>query len=728
MNRKIVIAAALRAAAPLLIIFSIWWPEFSHFSIDRPVLASTVIERLSREPASRELAENANIDMQVSLGIPLSRRPDVARKILDGQLNAPSFLSTPYQLRGWPNDLTPGGPTFQLAMASLAVEDLLLQEFESGGDRRYFLRARDRILAFAEWESRQREPFGFLWNDHAIAARISVLIRLWRTLRNDAETTPGQRTELIALVDRSGALLAKKSQFTVRTNHGVMQNLALLQISAAFPDLPKALQWRSLAMERLEMQLGFYVSDEGVVLEHSAEYHRFGNHLLASALQLARLNRLEPSQRLLKSHAGTTNFLQLLMRPDGSLPLVGNTAGGSHVIPAPESSGATDINAGVLNGFPATPEKVAGSQIYPLSGYAIWWGAGAVPSQTFVAWAKHDRHGHKHADEPSVHFWSRGVDWMTATGYWPYGERGYEQANSWLGSNAPHAKGEDMQSPRAVQLLGSGEAGNVRSIDIENVRQSGLKVRRQIVRLSSEQILVLDTIRGATSPIETLWTLDHRLTLHALGEQRFRSSSSDEGYSLQIELASDKGATTQTALYRGSWSPFAGWVVMGREPTPAPGLLVERMPGDSLTATLFTVSNRSDPGSLKLLDGAESENWTIDIQGPIGAQRVQRSGDSIEVTNQQGTTRLKLAAPVSLSSRQQTLRTAMSQAIESYPPWRSLSFYYQRIYIAIAGLWVAAELVLGFLAWRRLRRVWMNAVVLSGWAGIAWWVHVRYLI
>ena len=152
------------------------------------------------------------------------------------------------------------------------------------------------------------------------------------------------------------------------------------------------------------------------------------------------------------------------------------------------------------------------------------------------------------------------------------------------------------------------------------------------------------------------------------------------------------------------------------------------MPGDSLTATLFTVSNRSDPRSLKLLEGAESENWTIDIQGSIGGQRVQRSGDSIEVTNQQGTTRLKLAAPVSLSSRQQTLRTAMSQAIESYPPWRSLSFYYQRIYIAIAGLWVSAEIVLGFLAWRRLRRVWMNAVVFAGWAGIAWWIHVRYLI
>lgn len=728
MKLKSAIAAVLRAAAPLLIIASVWWPEFTHFSIDREVPASTVVDKLSREPAATDLAENADINLLVSLGIPLSQRPDTARMILDGELNAPSFFSTPYRLRGWPDDLTPGGPTAQLVMASLAVEDLLLREFESGSDRRYFLRARDRILAFAEWESRQREPFGFLWNDHAIAARISVLIRLWRSLRDDAETTPDQRTELIALVDRSAALLAKKSQFTVRTNHGVMQNLALLQISAAFPDLPHALQWRILAMERLERQLHFYVSDEGVVLEHSAEYHLVGNHLLASAVRLARLNRLEPSQLLLKSHAGTTNFLQLLMRPDGSLPLVGNTAGGKHAIPTVESSNSLDVKAVVPSGFPTTPEKVPSSQIYPLSGYAIWWDAGDAPSQTFVAWANHDRHGHKHADEPSVHFWSRGVDWVTATGYWPYGERGYQQANSWLGSNAPHAKGEDMQSPRTVFLLGSGEVGNIRGIDIENVRQSGLKVRRQIVRLSSEQMLVLDAVRGATSPIETLWTLDPRLTLHALGEQRFRSSSSNDGYSLQIDVSSDKGAAMQTVLYRGSWSPFAGWVVMRRDPTPAPGLLVERMSGNSLTATLFTVSNRSELGAFKLQDGAESENWTIDILDSNGAQRVKRSGNSIEVTNQQGASSLKLAAPTALASRQQALRTAMSQAIDSYPPWRPLSLYHQRVYIAIAGLWVAAEGLFGLLAWRRLRRVWMNSVVLAGWGGIAWWIHVIYLV
>lgn len=713
MNRQRLIATVLRAAAPLLIVFSVWWPEFNHFRIDRTVPAITVIENLSHQPSSKDLAENAAIDFKVSLGVPQTAIANAAAAILGGQLNAPAFLSAPYQLQGWPNDLTPGGPTLQLVMASLAVEDLLLKENESSGNRLYYLLARDRMIAFAEWESRQQKPLAFLWNDHAIAARVSVLIRLWRMLRDDAETTPAQRSEVISFVQRSGELLAKKSQFTVRTNHGVMQNLALLQVSAAFPDLPKASYWRDLAMARLELQLGFYVSDEGVVLEHSAGYHAFGHHLLAAALQLARLNRLEPSPRLLNAYAGTTNFMKLLTRPDGSLPLVGNTAGGSSDLINPESAAALDV---------------AGSHMYPLSGYAIWWSAGAEPSQTFVAWAKHDRHGHKHADEPSVHFWSRGIDWVSATGYWPYGARGYDQANSWLGSNAPHAKGESMQSPRTVQLRASGEAGNLRAIDIENVRQSGLAVRRQIIQLSAEQMLVLDTIRGATSPVETLWTLDHRLALQELGPQRFKTNPAEDGHFLVIELANENGAVMQNTLYRGNWSPFAGWVVMGRGPTPAPALLVERPLGDSHTATLFTVSNQSEPRLIKLLAKSQSDNWTVDIQAATGGQRVQRSGDTIAVTNLLGTTTLKLVEPTSLALRQQKLRESMSQALDIYPAWRALGFFHQRIYIAVASLWVAVEVLLGFLVWRRLRHVWMDAVVLAGWGSLGWWTHAIYLV
>lgn len=707
----------LRALAPLLIVLSIWWPEFDHFRIDRAVPDASVIAQLSRQSDSGRLAEIAAMHLGVSLGIPLGQRALVAHKILDGKLEATAYFPTAIVLSGWPADLANGGPTFQLSLASLSVEDLLLEEFESSQDLRFYQVARDRILAFAEWESRQSQPYAFLWNDHAVAARVSVLVRLWRTLREAPAVTLAQRASLLALVARSGELLAKPSQFTVRTNHGVMQNLALLQITAAFPDLPKSPAWRVLALERLELQMGFYVSDEGIVLEHSSEYHFFGQQLIGHAIQLARLNGMVPSQRLLKAYDGAANFSQRLLRPDGSLPLVGNTAA---------SSSASDNHA-----HSATPPSTApymGSDLYPLSGYAIWRDTGGTPAHTLVAWAKHDRHGHKHADEPSMHFWSRGMDWITATGYWPYGERGHDQANGWEGSNAPHAKGEIAQNPRIVHLLGTGETGTVRAIDIENFRQSGLKVRRQIVQITPEQLLVLDSVSGAAVPVETLWTLDPRLTLQSLDGQRYRSSDVGGGYALQINMDHAEAASLKTTLHRGSWFPFAGWVVVGSKPTPAASLHVERPPGDSVTATLFTVGNQTEPVVMALAQGSLPESWTIDSRSATGPMRVTREGESIRVTSPLSETLLKLAAPQSLESRQSALRAAMSEAIERYPPWRALAAYHQRLYIGILMLWMSTEVMIGLLGRRGLWRRWMNPVVLVGWGGIAWWIHMLYLV
>ena len=225
-----------------------------------------------------------------------------------------------------------GGPSFQLSLASLDLENLLLEEFEYSGDHRYYRVARDRILAFADWEEQQRKPVAFLWNDHAIAARIAVIVRLWRYLRVDADATDSQKASLIGFVMRSGELLAKKKLFTVRTNHGVMQNIALLQVTGAFPLLPKTKDWRNLAIERLELQLGFYVSDEGVVLEHSAGYHLIGTKLLAEAARLIRLNGMAPSDRLLAAIQGTEKFSRILLRPDGTLPVFGNTVAGRNEI------------------------------------------------------------------------------------------------------------------------------------------------------------------------------------------------------------------------------------------------------------------------------------------------------------------------------------------------------------------------------------------------------------
>ncbi len=230
--------------------------------------------------------------------------------------------------------------------------------------------------------------------------------------------------------------------------------------------------------------------------------------------------------------------------------------------------------------------------LFPVSGYALWWSKLPTLSQTIVALSNHRRHGHKHADEPSLHFWSRGYNWITATGYWPYGLEMFDEANGWSGSNAPHALKETANSPRQSRLMGVGNDGPLRFLDIEVCRRSGMCVRRQVLQLSAEQLIVVDDISNSDAGTEILWTIDQRLTLRQIDKLNFVSDATESGHRLHIELASKPNP--EVALLRGSVAPFAGWVVASDLPQPADAISVVQRDRDLEIAALIEITESPD--------------------------------------------------------------------------------------------------------------------------------------
>lgn len=717
-------SAALRWLLPALLLATIAWPDYTRYLVWPTAVDAQQLASLRQLPDKSLLLELGAISLAPSLGVGPSERPQAAQLLLQGSLTAPAFTASPVPLRGWPHDLKQPGTTFELSVASLAAEDLLLDEYESSQDASFYRAARDRVLQFAAWEQAQTQPVAFLWNDHAVAARVSVLVRLWLHLRGDPEASAAQQTALLDLVNRSGELLAKPNQFTARTNHGVMQNLALLQIGAAFPSLAKAAEWRALALQRLELQLGFYVSSEGVVLEHSAEYHLLGTELLAYAARMAKLNGQQPSARLQAAVRESARFARQLLRPDGSLPAFGNTAA---LTANRLAMGSEFGDQPVSHQAPPFAVPAGGHQLYPLSGYAVWWRDGDAPVQTVVSWAKHDRHGHKHADEPGLHFWSRGHNWITATGYWPYDMDGLEDANGWPGANAPHGVGESAESSRTVRALAVGSDARLALLDVQNCRASGTCVRRQVVQLSAEELLVLDEVAGATGAVQTLWTTDPRLELVASGPAQFISSATASGDLLQITLGRHQGTFVPAQLRKGSLRPFVGWVVVGNKPTPASALQIEQAPPGGLTAALFSVRRAAEPTVVTVLQGADSQHWQIQLDRPSGQTTLARAGLALTLAMPGVRHELALAETAPLTQQREALRAQMGQALALYPPWRDLGLYRRRLYLAVPVLAVAAEGALWALA--RHRRVWRLAqgLLVLGWIGLGAWLNLVYL-
>lgn len=97
-----------------------------------------------------------------------------------------------------------------------------------------------------------------------MASRVSVLARTWRHTRARSEIDASVKQMILRLAVRTGYLLAAPDHFTVRTNHGATQNLGLLQLGAAFPFLEEVpASGGSWAVDRLELQLAYYVSPKG---------------------------------------------------------------------------------------------------------------------------------------------------------------------------------------------------------------------------------------------------------------------------------------------------------------------------------------------------------------------------------------------------------------------------------------------------------------------------------
>lgn len=675
-------------------------------------------------PEDSVLRKISRVALGVRLGISSSDVLSTADAIVGGTLPPTKFTERPTPLLSYPHDFRQGAPTFQLIMASFELERILLDAYERTHDERYFDLALKRIVDFSRHESRARNADGFLWNDHAIAARISVLTAIWRHIRQRDGVPAEFLVDIVALVQRSGRLLAHPAHFTVRTNHGVMQNLALLQIGAAFPKLPEVPGWRSIAQRRLELQLSFYVSREGVVLEHSAGYHEFGTQLLGYAKTLMALNGMEIPPELLKKQHDAERFLTALERTDGSLPLIGNTK-------AQTGRERRDNDVSVSRNRPATV-------LAPLSGYALWnrpFMDEQFDSQLAVAWAKHDRHGHKHADEMSLHWWVNGTDLLTASGYWPYGAAGYAAANGWRGANAPHLIGEPADSDRSIEILASADVPSLKFISLHRTVSDGATFNRQVMLLNARTLVVLDFIRGAEKGARILWTTSPKSLLHRQGEASFRSRPSDSKFELIIEVHGEPAPTLSPL--QGSLDPFGGWVVVSQHPKPAPALEATWTAPELSNVTTFSLASaakRELGANATLSANAKPSRWELEIhdQGDPRWHLVRDANlIALEDVQKHCTDLVELAPPPDLSVQKNQLIKAMDAAIDAYPPWRDLSHYRRLVTYSIAGIFIGIEFILLMslgLVHNQTRVVQFHAALLSGWVLMACWLHFSYFV
>jgi hypothetical protein len=728
-------AAVVRGALVLLVFVVIWIPWFAYNHVPETLIAPAAIEEARYTPDDRLLEELTSYDVGASLFWQDDRQlVNAAEKLLQGQADIPGFNAGSLELPLTAATMAAGPTMWQLKLHSLILPRVLLEAYKAEGRPEFLRAAADYLLAYDDYEGSGWQPGGFLWNDkwsrfvrndHAISARVFVLAEFWRLYRHSGEYRPDAAEAVFRMVARCAYLLTDPSRFTFATNHGIMQNLAVCHLSLSFPTLPSVDNYCRLAFERLDEQLSFFINDEGFVLEHSPGYQGLALMLIGLASRYRTLLGLEIPQHWLRKYEAAQRVYAELRRPDGSLPVFGDTDGGSDgegplVAPIDDHGLAWQ-----LENRDWSPSKEL--MLAPGAGYCLWWdGLDAWPespglSQTVVAWSHFPGMGHKHADEMSLGFWADGTSWWTNVGYWAYDAPGRDIAESWEGSNAPHLVGEPAQSQRETHLRFHGREGELAVIDLERRGPGTYRALRQIIRVGPRIWIAIDaSTADGGGRTQVAWTTspDVQLAKSSVnGEYNLTDKSS--GHSLRAFFRGAPG--TEWRTIEGSLSPFGGWTVVGQVTRPAPAVIVERPADGSWLLAAWSLDAEFGPGltaAPRMRRWAGAEDWDALLPTSIGSLTLQRREALVEVSaGPSGPTwSLMLKPGPEVSQATADFRSAFAVAAEKYGVADMSGVYRVKVTVVlVVVLLLNAILTRAVQRYRVARGAFLGCVLMGGW-------------
>lgn len=205
----------------------------------------------------------------------------------------------------------------------------LTRAFEINNNNDYLARAEFLVL---DWINDNRlyiftPPSKYSWNDHSTAFRLLNWLYFYEVWKNSSRFTDKKAEMILRGMLGHAKLLASDFFYTRNHNHGIDQDRALLAFSLMQPNFTQSSKWGLLAQKRIKQQFDFSVSNKGVHLEHSPEYHLYG--LEQRYYTLLFLKEWKIKTKLTKnleiSVRKMTAFLPNIIKPNGKIVQVGDS-------------------------------------------------------------------------------------------------------------------------------------------------------------------------------------------------------------------------------------------------------------------------------------------------------------------------------------------------------------------------------------------------------------------
>lgn len=182
----------------------------------------------------------------------------------------------------------------------------------------------------AAWRESNPRGYGINWSSSLeVAFRMIAWSWALHLFQGSPTITPRFEADMLSGLHHHALRVDRYLSYYFSPNsHLTGEALGLFYISALFPSLPGADRWRTLGAEILERESARQILADGVYFEQSTYYHRYTAEIYLHFLILAGLAGVEVSDGVRDRVGRLLDALLTMLRPDGSMPQIGDSDGG----------------------------------------------------------------------------------------------------------------------------------------------------------------------------------------------------------------------------------------------------------------------------------------------------------------------------------------------------------------------------------------------------------------
>jgi hypothetical protein len=327
----------------------------------------------------------------------------------------------------------------------------------------------------------------------------------------------------------------------------------------------------------------------------------------------------------------------------------------------------------------------------------------------------------------SVIFWAAGLEWWTNAGYWSYDDPDHTHAACWEGSNAPHLSKESCKSVRRSSLVSSFQSKDFWTVEAERNGPGKLKIRRQVLHLSPNIWIVIDSSAGGSqAKLQTIWTTQPDISVNSLSTSDGYALSAPTGQHMRTWLLGP--SVMSKRMFHGSRDPFAGWLSLNGEPRATDAILTEQPSEQAWAASVWAPDpQHSLSAKPQMLQWGDAEHWRLSV--PLGGPdaEISRSGNvmTYRKTAALNSATIQLIAAPDVSRELTKLDNKFYEVGAKYPRFRELQRYKLKMTYVTLLAFVFQGLFL-LVQYRRSRGI--NAVLayIAVLLWVGWWGWLRF--